>query len=129
MAKILIIDDDPAVRQYLATLMRRLNHEAVTAGTCAEGVEKMTDPSIQVIVADINLPDSVNLNDWVSRLKTGCDGRPLILITGEPTEELSSKVQGNSITAFLAKPFELAFIKGLLAQVTSESAPALQKFV
>ena len=30
MAKILIIDDDPAVRQYLATLVARLGHDALT---------------------------------------------------------------------------------------------------
>jgi DNA-binding NtrC family response regulator len=116
MARILIIDDDSAVREYLATLVRRLNHEAVTAGTCAEGMAKMADSTLQIIIADINLPDSVNLDAWISRLRTGAEGRPLILITGEPTEELAAKAQGAGITAFLAKPFELAFIKRLLAE-------------
>ena len=127
MAKILIIDDDPAVRQYLATLVARLGHDALTAATCAEGVEKLADATIQIIIADINLPDSVSLGNWIGRLKANAGGRPLILITGEPTEELSAKVQGGEITAFLAKPFELAFIKGLLARVLSGSNPVLEK--
>lgn len=125
MARILIIDDDIAVREYLATLVSRLNHQATLAGTCADGLAKMDDPSIQIIISDIYLPDSFGLSDWVDRLKAKANGRPLILITGEPSEELAAKVQGNAITAFLAKPFELAFIKSLLAQAANATAPAL----
>ena len=123
MAKILIIDDDIAVREYLATLVTRLNHEAVTAATCAEGLAQMANPSIQIIIADIYLPDSPALGEWVDRLKTKAHGRPLILITGEPSEELAAKAQGGDIMAFLTKPFELAFIKSLLAQATGSQAP------
>ena len=128
MAKVLIIDDDIAVREYLATLVMRLNHESVKACTCAEGIAQMADPSVQIIISDIYLPDSPSLNQWVDRLRFNAAGRPLILITGEPSEDLAAKVHDTGILAFLSKPFELAFIKSLLAQATSASAPlALQK--
>ena len=125
MANILIIDDDIAVREYLATLVTRLNHKAFQASTCAEGIVQMANPAIQIIIADIYLPDSPPLGEWVDQLKTKAAGRFLILITGEPSEELAAKAQGGAIMAFLAKPFELAFIKGLLAQATgAASAPS-----
>ena len=123
MANILIIDDDIAVREYLATLVTRLNHKAFQAATCAEGVAQMASRDIQIIIADIYLPDSPPLGEWVDMLKAKAARRPLILITGEPSEELAAKAQGGEITAFLTKPFELAFIKGLLAQATG-SAPS-----
>ena len=123
MANILIIDDDIAVREYLATLVTRLNHKAFQAATCAEGVAQMADPSIQIIIADIYLSDSPPLGEWVDQLKVQAQGRPLILITGEPSDELAAKAQGGEITAFLTKPFELAFIKSLLAQATGSSTP------
>lgn len=78
----------------------------------------MADPSIEVIIADIYLPDGPDLGEWVHQLKTNAAGRPLILITGEPSEELAAKARGGEITAFLTKPFELAFIKSLLAKAT-----------
>ena len=125
MANILIIDDDIAVREYLATLVTRLNHVAFQAATCAEGVAQMATPAIQIIIADIYLPDSPPLGEWVDQLKAKAAGRPLILITGEPSEELAAKAQRGEIMAFLAKPFELAFIKGLLARATgSNGMPA-----
>jgi DNA-binding NtrC family response regulator len=127
MAKILIIDDDIAVREYLMTLVTRLGHQAVQAATCGEGLAQMVDSTIQIIISDIYLPDSPVLNEWVDRLKAGAAGRPLILITGEPSEELAAKVQSQAIMAFLAKPFELAFIKSLLAQAVHAADPVLQK--
>lgn len=118
MAKILIIDDDEAVREYLATLVTRLHHQAYKAATCAEGMALLADPTMQVVIADIYLPDSPPLNDWVEQLKKTAAGRPLILITGEPSEALTAKAQRGEVLAFLSKPFELAFIKGLLARAT-----------
>lgn len=125
MANILIIDDDIAVREYLATLVSRLNHQAFQAATCAEGLAQLSNPDIQIIISDIYLPDSPSLDQWVDQLKEKAEGRPLILITGEPSEELAAKARGGEIMAFLSKPFELAFIKSLLAQATSTtSTPA-----
>ena len=120
MANILIIDDDIAVRDYLATLVTRLGHVACPAATCAEGLARLASPAIEIVIADIFLPDSPPLNDWVDQLKRTAAGRPLILITGEPSEELAAKAQGAAITAFLTKPFELAFIKSLLAKATGQ---------
>ena len=118
MARVLIIDDDIAVVHDLASLVRRLNHEPVQAASCAEGLGAMADPSMQIIISDSYLPDCFGLDNWIDRLKAKTQDRPLILITGEPSEELAAKMQGKGIMAFLAKPFELAFIKGLLAQAT-----------
>ena len=125
MANILIIDDDVAVREYLATLVTRLRHRAFQAATCAEGLAQLADATIDVVIADIYLPDSPPLHAWVDQLKKAAAGRPLILITGEPSEELAAKAQRGEIMAFLAKPFELAFIKGLLAWATgTNGAPS-----
>ena len=55
-------------------------------------------------------------------LKAAATGRPLILITGEPSEELAAMAQTGEITAFLTKPFELAFIKNLLTKATGTAA-------
>ncbi len=123
MANILIIDDDPAVRDYLAALVTRLHHKSMVASTCAEGLKHMATPEVQIIIADIFLPDMPTPAEWIGQLKTHAAKRPLILITGEPSEELALKNHGNDILAFLTKPFELAFIKNLLTQATASLPP------
>lgn len=124
MANILIIDDDSAVCDYLSTVVTRLGHTATIAKTCAEGLAKMADPAMEIIIADIYLPDTPPLDDWIRQLNQQARKRPLILITGEPSESLHTKAQSGEIMAFLTKPFELAFIKSLLAQATQKNKPS-----
>ncbi len=123
MSKILIIDDDHSVRDYLSRLVTRLNHEAAGAATCAEGLAQMDDPGVRVIISDIYLPDSPPLEEWVDQLKRAAGRRPVILITGEPSEVLAAKARDGEVMALLTKPFELAFIKSLLAQATEATPP------
>lgn len=123
MANILIIDDDDSVRNYLSTLVARLGHLAIPVGTCAEGLARLNDPAVQIVISDIFLPDSPPSREWVARLKQGAAGRPLILITGEPDDDLVAMAQCGEICAFLTKPFELAFIKSILAKA-AEPKPA-----
>ncbi|NCA82212.1 MAG: response regulator [Opitutae bacterium] len=123
MAKILIIDDDPSVRDYLVAVISRKGHEPVQAATGQAGLAQLDDPTVQAVVADVFLPDSPTLAEWMAQLKAHAAGRPLILITGEPSEELARQVQRGEITAFLSKPFELAFIHKLLERALAEPAP------
>ena len=122
MANILIIDDDSAVLDYLSKLVTRLGHTAFPAATCADGLAQMENPQIEIVISDIFLPDSPPLDQWLPQLKAAATGRPLILITGEPSEELAAMAQTGEITAFLTKPFELAFIKNLLTKATGTAA-------
>ena len=123
MAKILIIDDDESVRNYLVAAISRKGHEPVPAATCQAGLAGLDDAAIQAVVADLFLPDSPPAGEWVAQLKRHAAGRPLILITGEPSEERAAQVRGGEIAAFLSKPFELAFIHKLLERALAGPAP------
>ena len=125
MAKILIIDDNDSVRNYLETVISRKGHDPVTAATCQAGLAQLNDPSIQAVVADLYLPDSPVISDWVAQLKQHAAGRPLILITGEPSEELAGQIRSDDIAAFLTKPFELAFIHKLLERALAIPEPRI----
>ncbi len=122
MANVLIIDDDDSVRGYLTTLVNRLGHQPLSAATCAEGLEKIKDDTVEVIIADIFLPDSPPLDSWIGQIKEQAGRRPIILITGEPSEELAAKAREGDVMALLTKPFELAFIRKLLDDAAKVAA-------
>ena len=67
--------------------------------------------------------DSPPPGDWIAQLKRRAAGRPLILITGEPSEELAAQIRNGEVAAFLTKPFELAFIHAVLARELAGPAP------
>ena len=116
MKQVLIIDDDASVLGYLNRLVQRLDYKTITAASCDEAREKIISTDVGIIISDLYLPGSEPIVEWVDELITLADSRPLILITGESTEQLTTQVNKSGVTTCLTKPFELTFIKSLLQE-------------
>jgi len=124
MAKILIIDDDEGVRNYLMRLVSMFKHTPFCAANCEEGRKRMAqeEPRIDVIISDVFLPDGPDdASEWIAEVKVAAAGRPLIVITGAATDELVEEIESSDeIMATLTKPFELVFIEELIKRATDE---------
>lgn len=125
MAKILIIDDDEGVRNYLMRLVSMFHHTPFCAATCEEGRKRMAqeEPRMDVIIADVYLPDGPeDATAWIAEVKRAASGRPLIVITGAASDELVEEIESSDeIMATLTKPFELVFIEELITRATDEN--------
>jgi CheY-like chemotaxis protein len=117
MGAVLIIDDEVAIGTYLAKLIERLGHHAVTADTAAGARAKLDSEAVNLIIADIRLPDAPEPHEWIRQLCEQAAGRPVVLISGAPSAELLECAKANGVMAFLSKPFELTFIKNILQTV------------
>ena len=117
MGKVLIVDDEPAIGNYLARLIVGFGHEVVTTLNAAETLAKLEKGDFQLIIADIRLPDAPEPQKWISQLCEKAKGTPVVLISGAPSPELTTCAAQNGVLAFLSKPFELAFIKNILKNV------------
>ncbi len=120
MAKILVIDDEPNVIEYVCRLAESQGHSTVRAATCAEGIEAAADASVDIIIADIFLPDSPGNEKWLETVKDKAAGRPFVFITGYPAQELIEKSEKLGAAGLLSKPFEMPFIKELLAKLSGQ---------
>jgi CheY-like chemotaxis protein len=69
--KILLVDDDPLVLSILAEMFETLGCTVVTAGSAAEALGKLWDPSIQILVTDVNMPavSGIELARHVQRIR------------------------------------------------------------
>ena len=123
MGTVLVIDDESAVRDYLAALINRLGYGAETAATAADGLAKLTRPECRLVIADIFLPDSPPPAQWIQQLAETAAGRRVVLISEAPTQELSECATACGVTTFLSKPFELAFIRGILKETFAPAEP------
>lgn len=56
MAKILIIEDDTFLQGLETSKLKKDGHEILTASTGEEGMKKITEPGIQLILLDLVLP-------------------------------------------------------------------------
>ena len=112
---ILIIDDEPAIRQMLGFTLTGDGYACVEASDADEAQDQMSGRRPDLILLDWMLP-GVSGVDFARRLKRGpkTSQIPIILLTGK-TED-SDKVRGLDIGAddYITKPFST---KELLARI------------
>ncbi len=57
MARILVIDDEPSMREVQAIVLAEAGHEIVEAGSGAQGIEAAKRACPDLVICDVNMPD------------------------------------------------------------------------
>jgi DNA-binding response OmpR family regulator len=116
MSKILIVDDDPHIRELAGVFLRNEGFEIVEAADGVEALAKLETVKVDLAVLDIMMP---NMDGWelCRRLKEAYDF-PILMLTARG--ETSQKLKGFQLGTddYLVKPFEplelAARVKALL---------------
>ncbi len=114
---ILVIDDEPAIRNVFSHFLGRRGHRVVTCGSAKEGVREASAQHFDVIVTDLILPDGTGL-DLASDLQGICPSSKVILLTGEPSDETARRADDLHVFKYLAKPIRAS----ALIEVVEEAA-------
>lgn len=101
--RILIIEDDPAVRDTVARALRRAGFEPLEAASGKGGLERARREVPDLVVLDLNLPDQDGLQ-VCCQLRTFYD-RPILILSvrAETLDRISSFRLG--VDDYLTKPF------------------------
>ena len=107
---ILIVDDDPDLRQMLAEQLA-LDGEfvAVGAGTLAEAERHLADPDARfdAVLLDVAMPDGDG-RDFCVRLRRQGHKMPILMLTGSDAERDVVRGLESGANDYVAKPFRLA---------------------
>ena len=103
-AKLLVIEDDPAIRRLLRVTLERAGHAVAEAGTAREALSLLPIEKPQVVLLDLGLPDRDGL-ELVHILKRGGEATLIVVSAREATSE---KVAALDLGAddYLVKPFD-----------------------
>ena len=122
LPKLLIIDDDAHLRESIAEVLELDGFECHQAGAAKEGISAAQKIEPEVVIMDIQLPDSSGFQicqELRKRSKTVI----LIMMTGRflSSEE---KKQGFELGAdeYITKPFDLAELSARIKQLLSRNA-------
>jgi two-component system KDP operon response regulator KdpE len=102
--KLLVIEDDPAIRRLLRVTLERAGHAVAEAGTAREALSLLSIEKPEVILLDLGLPDRDGL-ELVQLLKRGGEATLIVVSAREATSE---KVAALDLGAddYLVKPFD-----------------------
>jgi two-component system nitrogen regulation response regulator GlnG len=128
MPVLLLIDDEPVIQHAFRKAFHPPDYETVTARTAADGLAALAARNPDVVVLDVNLPDSSGLQTF-DRIKQSNARVPVILVTGRGTTELAIQAMKRGAFDYLPKPLaydQLRELVGRAAQVSRlMSVPAV----
>jgi two-component system response regulator AtoC len=104
--KILIVDDDQAIRWTLSEALRSWSFTAIEAGTVKEGLAQFTAETPAVVLLDIDLPDGSGL-DLLRGIKNDRPDAVVIMITGDVIVDNTISALRGGAYDFISKPISL----------------------
>ncbi|MEM8772549.1 MAG: response regulator [Pseudomonadota bacterium] len=104
-AKILLVDDDPIMRELAGEKLCAAGYQVETAENGAEALEKLRTAGADLVISDIEMPvmDGFDLTRNIRSDRTIAE-TPIIVITASDHAEAVDRVFAEGATSFLAKP-------------------------
>ena len=125
--KILVVDDEQAVRESLRRSLRFNGYEVLTANDGLEAVETVRAENPELVILDIMMPNMDGLEVCRTLRSEGWD-RPILVLTAR--DGVSDRVSGLDAGAddYLPKPFALeellARVRSLVRRASADSIAA-----
>ena len=104
-AKILLVDDDPVMRELASAKLNEAGHSTITAENGAEALDILRNRKVDLVISDIEMPvmDGFELTRRVRETDKIADV-PVIVITASDNQQAVDRVFEVGATSFLAKP-------------------------
>jgi CheY-like chemotaxis protein len=128
LRRIMVVDDEEGIREILSAALSSMGYEVVTANSGGEALNLFLKSSFALVLTDLEMP---GMDGWnlASRIKNRSPNIPVVVMTGQPQEDVMERIKGNSFNAAIFKPFRLEqvlkMIEKLLAtELSRKSTPA-----
>lgn len=106
MPRILIIDDEKAIRNTLREILQYEKFEVDEAGDGAEGLKKVESNSFDLVLCDIKMPKMDGL-EVLAKLQELNPDLPVVMISGHGTIETAVDAIKSGAFDYIAKPPDL----------------------
>jgi two-component system NtrC family response regulator len=110
MPTVLIIDDDKPICDWIANVITRLGHQAVSTHLLREGLRKVQSVSFDVVFLDVQMPDGSGLES-IQKIKAARSSPEVIVITGLGHPDEAELAIRSGAWDYLEKPASFEAIK------------------
>jgi two-component system OmpR family response regulator len=122
MARVLVVDDEPAVRRALERALALERHDVVMAGDGEEALDALVRSPPDAVILDVMMPRLDGL-EVCRRMRAAGDKTPILMLTAR--DAIDDRVQGLDVGAddYLVKPFALSELHARLRSLVRRGAP------
>lgn len=116
--KVLIVEDDPFLREAITQSLDRLGAKVITAGDGKEAFELLSKNTIDLVISDVQMP-VMNGLDLLRNIRKGDPRVPVVLLaTGEAQVNEEQAIKEGAV-GLIYKPFSLKALKERLLAIES----------
>lgn len=119
--RILVIDDEKSLREFLTILLEQEGYEVATAESVATGIKKLRDRTFDLVMCDLKLPDGTGLEVLADARKNHISS-PFIIITAHTTPQHALEALRAGAAEYLSKPFNVEDLKLILDKLLETPA-------
>ena len=113
--RILVVEDEPLVREVISVYLSTDNHEVTTAVNGADGLEKYRSGTYDLVLTDRAMPQ-MNGDQLAEAIKKIDPEKPVILLTGFGDIMLGSGEKPRGVDLVLSKPFTMSQLRDAIGR-------------
>ncbi len=102
--KILVVDDEKGMRDFLSILLRKEGHQVAAAANGAEAIELMGHEIFDLIITDVKMPSSGGM-EVLKAAREASPGTIVLMITAYASPENAIEAMKEGAYDYLTKPF------------------------
>ena len=124
-ARVLVMDDEEYIRNFVKAALRRLGHEAVLASDDREAVSLLEQSlregrRIDAAILDMTIPGGPGGVEALRRLRAVVPDLPAVASSGYSADTVLAHPEGHGYDDALPKPFTLANLDAVLTRVLAK---------
>src|ERR1700723_1803129 len=116
--RVLLVDDDAAVRSMMTQGLERKGFEVVAAGSVTEALKRIATESFDVLITDLHMPEPGDGFTVVSAMRHFQPNALTMLVSGYPDVQSAMAAIVLEADEIVVKPFEI----GRLTELVREKA-------
>src|SRR5512140_2465238 len=104
MSTVLILDDEPVIRDVLGSVLAKAGFVTREAATAAEGLERLSKEPIDLLLLDLMLPDRPGL-EVLAEVRARHPEVPVVVVTAYSSVESAIAAMREGAFHYIPKPF------------------------
>lgn len=116
---LLVIEDEPAVMQFVQIALERSGYRCVTANSAATGLKHLESGSFGGVISDMRTPggaSGADVHAFIAAHRPELRGK-LLFITGDTVNEDTMKALASTGAPFIEKPFRVHDLIGIVEKM------------
>jgi signal transduction histidine kinase/CheY-like chemotaxis protein len=112
--RVLVIDDEPFVRDTLGEILRQQHHQVVVADDGVSGLARFRETPFDLVMTDLAMP---GMSGWqvAQAVKAARPQVPVVLVTGWGVEVQPDEMQTHGVDRVMTKPFRFEDVQEVVA--------------